>query len=192
MGDIGFNIVQVTEKQLEEYDNIPMLVHVKSILEPTKLNKGLGGILFQEVEIEEYTKDLGSSGNAIIREFDTTNWGFFMAYKNNKPIGGAIVAGETKRIHLLDGRSDLALLWDLRVDDQFQNKGVGKALFNTVVKWAKSMHYKELKIESQNNNVRACEFYAKQDAVLSQINEYAYYQEEEFRDETQLIWYLKL
>ncbi len=33
-------------------------------------------------------------------------------------------------------------------------------------------------------------FYHKQGAVLSKIDEYAYYREKECREEVQLIWYL--
>ncbi|WP_160166418.1 hypothetical protein [Clostridium sp. Ade.TY] len=49
-----------------------------------------------------------------------------------------------------------------------------------------------MKIECQNNNVNACKFYNKQGAVLSKIDEYAYYEDIEDRDEVQLIWYLDL
>ena len=48
-----------------------------------------------------------------------------------------------------------------------------------------------MKIECQNNNIPAIRF-TKQGAVLSAIDEYAYYSEPEYRDEVQLIWYLNL
>ena len=47
-------------------------------------------------------------------------------------------------------------------------------------------------IECQNNNVAACKFYQKQGALLSKIDMYAYYHEEECKNEVQLIWYLDL
>ena len=48
------------------------------------------------------------------------------------------------------------------------------------------------KIECQNNNIPAVKFYHKQGAVLSAINEYAYYNEPEYRHETQFIWFLDI
>ena len=47
-----------------------------------------------------------------------------------------------------------------------------------------------MKIECQNNNVPACKFYHKQGAVLSAVDEYAYYNEPEYRHEIQFIWFL--
>ena len=49
-----------------------------------------------------------------------------------------------------------------------------------------------MKIECQNNNVPAVKFYHKQGAVLSAIDEYAYYNEPKYRNEAQLIWFLDL
>lgn len=52
---------------------------------------------------------------------------------------------------------------------------------------------KQMKIECQNNNVEACKFYHKQGAaVLGKIDEYAYYNDVEDRNEVQFIWYLDL
>ena len=47
-----------------------------------------------------------------------------------------------------------------------------------------------MKIDTQNDNVPACKFYAKQEARLGEINKYAYYGED--TDEVMLIWYLDL
>jgi hypothetical protein len=42
-----------------------------------------------------------------------------------------------------------------------------------------------MEIETQNNNVAACRFYAKQGCILSSINPDAY---PDFPDEVQMIW----
>jgi len=60
------------------------------------------------------------------------------------------------------------------------------------VSWSKGQGLKQMKIECQNNNVPAVKFYHKQGAVLSAIDEYAYYNQPKYRDETQLIWFLDL
>ncbi|MBW9159119.1 hypothetical protein G9F71_026155 [Clostridium sp. FP2] len=49
-----------------------------------------------------------------------------------------------------------------------------------------------MKFECQNNNVPACKFYDKHGAVLRKIDEYAYYNDVDSRDEIQFIWYLDL
>ena len=60
-------------------------------------------------------------------------------------------------------------------------------------KWSRNNGLVQMKIECQNNNVPAVKFYHKQGAILSAINEHAYYNDlPEFRNEVQLIWMLDL
>ena len=90
---------------------------------------------------------------------------------------------------MLEGRDDLAVLWALRAHPDYRGEGVGHQLFKAAVAWAKKRLYSELKIETQNNNVAACEFYARQGCILDSIITHAY---AEFPDEIQFIWRLKL
>ena len=171
-----------------------MLVNVKSILKLQKVQNGLGGILLKELPVKEYIKNLGQYAKVkkYAEEFDITNWSFFMAFDNEFPIGAATVVSKTKDIHMLDGRDDISVLWDIRIHDRYKQQGVGTKLFNMAVDWSKLKGLKQMKIECQNNNVQACKFYHKQGAVLGKIDEYAYYEDIEDRDEVQLIWYLNL
>jgi len=93
---------------------------------------------------------------------------------------------------MLSGRDDLAVLWDIRVDDAYKHQGVGQVLFEMSVKWSREQGLTQMKIECQNVNIPAVRFYHKQGAVFSAIDEYAYYNKPEFRHEAQLIWYLDL
>ena len=62
-------------------------------------------------------------------------------------------------------------------------------LFNMAKDFAKSNGFKQLKVECQNTNPAAVNFYHKQGMKLCAINEYAYL---DCRNETQLLWYLDL
>jgi len=185
---------EIDESYFDKYDKIPMFVHVKSILTLIKVENGLGGILLKETPIEEYIKDLGvyEEATKYADEFDISNWAFFMAFDNELPIGAVTVASKTNEINMLDGRDDMSVLWDIRVDDRYKQQGVGTKLFNMAVDWSKSKGLKQMKIECQNNNVQACRFYHKHGAVLGKIDEYAYYSDIDIKDEVQLIWYLNL
>jgi GNAT superfamily N-acetyltransferase len=171
-----------------------MLIHVKSILKVEKIENGLGGILLKETPTEEYIKDLGvyEEATKYSQKFDITNWAFFMAFDNEIPIGAATVVSKTKNVNMLDGRDDMSVLWDLRVDDRFKGQGVGTKLFTMAAKWSKLKGLKQMKIECQNNNVQGCRFYHKNGAVLGKINEYAYWNDSDIKDEVELIWYLDL
>lgn len=188
---MDFSIREITVHQLDDYAGIPMLLTVKSKLVPKRIESGLGGILLEEVKTTEYTKDYAKHAdpNEWLKEFDTANWGFFLAYDGALPIGGATLVQKTAGINMLSGRDDLCVLWDIRVSPEYKASGVGTALFDYAKEWARQRGCRQIKIETQNTNLPACRFYIKQGAVLGAYDEYAYYGEE---DEIQLIWYLEI
>ena len=189
---MSITIKEVTKGQLKEYAQIPMWFKVMSKYELEKINGGLGGILLKEVPVEEYVKDLGEYDKPLEwgQEFDISNWGIFIAYDRDIPIGGATLVYNTEGVNMLDNRKDMTVLWDIRVAPEYKSRGVGTQLFSYAKEWSVRHNCKQMKIETQNNNVLACKFYAKQGARLGQINEYAYYGEDD--DEVMLIWYLDL
>ena len=190
------NYKKVDRTYFPQYDTIPMLVHVSSVYCIDKINRGLGGFNLVERLIEEpYIKNFCTGEDESVtrwERWDISNWGFFMAFDGKRPVGGATVVSRTEEINMLSGRDDLAVLWDIRVDDSYKHKGIGQALFDMVVNWSREQGLVQIKIECQNNNVPAVKFYHKQGAVLSAINEYAYYNEPEYRHEVQLIWMLDI
>ncbi|MCG7345674.1 GNAT family N-acetyltransferase [Sporosarcina sp. ACRSL] len=185
---------EIDSSYFDQYDQIPMIVRVKSIYRLEKIECGLGGILFIESPVEEYIKDLGvyEKASQYADEFDITNWVFFMAFDNDIPIGAVTVASKTEGVQMLDGRDDMTVLWDIRIDDQYKQQGIGTKLFSMAVEWSRLNGFRQMKIECQNNNVPACKFYQKQGATLGKIDEYAYYNEAPVKDEVQLIWYVDL
>lgn len=186
---------QVDNASFPQYDMIPMLVHVSSYYRIDKINRGLGGFNFVETPVEPYIKDFCTGEDESVerwKRFDLSKWAFFMAFDGECPVGAATVASRDKEVNMLAGRNDLAVLWDIRVDDAYKHQGIGQALFDMAVKWSLEQGMAQMKIECQNNNVPAVKFYHKQGAVLSAIDEYAYYNEVEYRHEAQFIWYLDL
>lgn len=191
----------ITYKQADrtcfaQYDQIPMRVNVSSYYKIEKINRGLGGFTLVETPVDPYIKEFCTGDDISVtrweKQFDITNWAFFMAFDGERPIGAATIASRTKGVNMLGGRDDLAVLWDIRVEDGYKNQGIGQALFDMAVSWCRKNGFVQLKIECQNNNVPAVKFYHKQGAVLTMVDEYAYYLEPEFRHETQFIWYLDL
>ena len=99
--------------------------------------------------------------------------------------GGCVIAHDTPGVHKLEGRTDIAVLWDIRVAPQNRGKGIGGSLIEAAIAWSKRHKCRRLKVETQNINVPACRFYAKHGFTLGAINRYAY---TEFPDEIELIW----
>ena len=178
-----------------QYDLIPMRVHVSSCYRIDKLNRGLGGFYLVETQTEPYIKDFCTGDDESVerwKRWDISNWAFFMAFDNERPIGGATIASRTKEVNMLSDRDDLAVLWDIRIDDEYKHRGIGQTLFDMAVNWSREQGLMQMKIECQNNNIPAVKFYHKQGAVLSAVDEHAYYNEPEYRHETQFIWFVDL
>ena len=105
---------------------------------------------------------------------DTTNWRLISAFAGDQRVGGAIIVHDSPELDFLEGRNDLAALWDIRVASEWRGQGVGSMLFECVVRYAKSAGCLELKIETQDINVNACNFYAKHGCRLVKVTPDAY------------------
>ena len=176
--------------KLEEYGNIPFYYDTTKKYELIKINNGLGGIKMELVDVPEFHKDFGTRTSRWSELFDLKNWKFFVAYnENNKMIAGCTVATKTNNCNMLEKRDDLAVLWDIRVSDEYKHQGIGQNLFNMAKEYSKNNGFKQLKVECQNTNPAAVNFYHKQGMILRSMNEYAY---PDCPNEVQLLWYLDL
>lgn len=182
---------------LPQYKEIPIAFEVKTVFRVDPIDGGLGGIKLGEEEIvPSYIKDYDAYQDGgpqrWPQRFDVRNWGFLLAFDKTRPLGGTTLAFDTPGVHMLAGRKDLAVLWDLRITPKLRRCGIGSRLFDHAVNWARKRGCKQLKIETQNVNVPACRFYAKQGCRLGEINRYAYAGDPEVAHEVMLVWYLDL
>ena len=190
------HIQQITPDRLSDYASIPIRFEVRSYFRVEPVEGGLGGLRLVEVDCASYIKEYDVDENAgplgWPRRFDVRNWAFFLAEEEGLPAGAAAVAWNTGGVNMLEGRVDIACLWDIRVHPDQRGKGVGARLFNAAADWARAKNCVRLKIETQNINMPACRFYARMGAHLGQIHRYAYDHEPDVAHETMLIWYLDL
>ncbi|MBD5554999.1 MAG: GNAT family N-acetyltransferase [Roseburia sp.] len=187
-------VEEVDKSFFELYDKVSMNVDVHSEYKVKRIDNGLGGLVLEEIPVNPYIKDLSVYERAMDyeKEFDITNWRFYMAFDGEKPIGAMTVVGRTEGLNMLSGRNDACVLWDIRVADAYKHNGIGQKLLDIGIAGAKNDGYSQMIIECQNNNVPACNFYKKQGAMLSKIDMYAYYLEADIRNEIQFVWYLDL
>jgi GNAT superfamily N-acetyltransferase len=184
------------KESLTAYSVVSISFEVRSKLTPIPLDDGLGGIVLREEEvIPPYTKDYDEAGGEgplrWLERFNTANWVVFLAREAGVPVGGAAVAFRTPEVHMLRGRDDMAVLWDIRVHPDHRRSGIGRALFAEAARWSREMNCKYLKVETQNVNVPACRFYVRQGCLLGEINRFAY-SDPHVAHETMLIWYVDL
>ena len=100
-------------------------------------------------------------------------------------VGGAVIAFDSAGVTMLEQRRDLAVLWDLRVRPDLRARGIGAMLFRAADTWAAGRGCAEIRVETQNTNVPACRFYARQGCSLRAIDRFAYPHRP---DEIQLLW----
>ena len=177
-------------KDISQYDNIISKYSTTKKYQITKINRGLGGFEMNLIDVDLYEKEFDEKTSKWLSYFnDISNWKIYVAKDDDKLIGGCVVATKTKGCNMLEGRDDLAVLWDIRVIDGYKHQGIGQHLIDLAINYSKENGFKQFKIECQNTNPAAVNFYHKQGAILCAINEYAY---SDYPNETQLLWYLDL
>jgi len=179
---------------LEDYASIPIAFEVTSIFDVKTTDYDLATFLLTERHLNvPYWKDYdsinGEHPSDWAKRFVLTNWIILSAWVNGWRVGGAVIAFRTPELTMLEERDDLAVLWDIRVSPEARHQGIGTALFQVVEARAHAASCQQLKIETQNINVAACRFYARQGCVLRSVNHQAY---SELPDEIQLFWYKDL
>ncbi len=185
--------VEVTEEpvtSLAEYAAVPIAFEVAALFDVEDTG---GGHSLAELALDApYVKDYDAEGEGPARWpalFDVSNWGVLAARVGGRRAGGAAVAFDTPGLDMLEGRRDLAVLWDIRVSPEARGRGVGSALFRAAEDRARARGCRRLKVETQNVNVPACRFYMRQGCVLGAVNRFAY---PGLPGEIQLLWYKEL
>jgi GNAT superfamily N-acetyltransferase len=189
-------VAEFGSELLARYGEVPIAFRVETVFRVEEMDGGLGGLrLIATPLAEPYVKDydaLEPGGPANwARRFDVSNWGFFQAADAGRPVGGAVVAFGCPQVHMLAGRNDLAVLWDLRVAPSRRGEGIGTALLAHAADWAAARGCRQLKIETQDVNVPACRFYAARGCRLAAIDRHAY-ADPRVAHEAMLTWLLDL
>lgn len=179
---------------LQDYGSVPIAFLVESRFRVEPARNGLGGWTLNEEAVEHpWTKDYDARDDAApvhwARRFDISRWGVISVFEGAKRLGGAVIAFATPGISAVKGRTDLAVLWDIRIRPESRRRGIGSLLFPRVVAWAKSRRCALLEVETQDINVPACKFYVRMGCELRAVHPDAY---PNLPDETQLLWYRRL
>ena len=138
---------------------------------------------------KDYDADPGNPPADWPAHFDVANWGFLSAWVSERRVGGAAIAFRSPSLEMLEGRNDLAVLWDIRIAPAARGQGIGASLLAAAERWARKRGARWLKVETQNINVQACRFYARHGFVLTAADPFAY---AAYPEEIQLLWYKDL
>jgi len=105
----------------------------------------------------------------------------FFAEVNGKPAG---------RIKMLKWWNQFAYVDDIVVNPEYRGLGIGRAMLEHGIQWARENNFPGVMLETQDDNVPACALYQKYGFVLSGFDRNVYKAIHPHIDETALYWYL--
>ena len=186
--------IRVETSGIEDLDGhvqISIAFRVDSVLRPVS---GGGDLDLVEHPVSEpwwknYDAEPGADPASWPERFDTSAWSIISAWRGPERLGGLVMLAGDPAIDMLEGRSDLGLIWDLRIHPSARGQGIGRRLVDAAEEWATARGCAELKVETQNINVPACRFYEQQGFVLRSVTADAY---PDLPDELQLLWYRQI
>ena len=182
------DVVQEDAASLEDYARVPIAFEVREIVEPIREAARNGFSLVPRVVETPWIKDYDAhdAPPEWVSRFDLSHWAFFAARVDGARVGGAAVVLDAPDVEMLAGRSDVALLWDIRVRPDARGRGVGSALIASAERWSVTKGAKWIEVETQNVNTPACRFYERMGFVLREVNPGVY---PSLPGEVQLLWY---
>ncbi|RIX51503.1 GNAT family N-acetyltransferase [Paenibacillus nanensis] len=149
----------VTGRLLPRYENGNWTYREETYSEP----------YFKEYELEEVdTSYIGGTDKAV-----------YLYY-----VGGCCVG----QIRLRGNWNGFAMIEDICVARDWRQKGVGSALLDKAEEWARQKGYLGLMLETQDVNVSACRFYAKNGFVIGAVDTMLY-SNFSTADEIAIYWY---
>lgn len=183
-------ILEEASASLGEYECVPIAFEGRSRFEINATNDATRYHLVEK-PVNTFLKDYDAYERPTMLpdRFDLSKWGFFSAFDDGTRVGGAITAWNTPGVEMLEGRSDLVCLWDIRVVPEQRGRGIGRKLFAAAERWAKERQCRLLKVETQDINVPACRFYEHLGCELRGVDKNAY---SDGLNDVQLLWYKNL
>jgi len=191
---MDFQISEESVSTISEHAGVSIAFEYDRVLEPTTEGSTPDGFVLEErhlvvSQVKDYDAIDGEGPSNWPHRFDLSNWGFIVARSDGHRVGGAVIAFDSPGVDMLDGRRDLAVLWDIRISPAFRGHGLGAALFRAAEKWSADRGCIQLKVETQNTNLAACRFYERQGCRLVAVNRLAYLS---LPNEIQMLWYKDL
>ena len=186
---------EIGPAKFDRYAKIDPSYVVASSLDVVPMDRGIAGFRFVEQEVDPaYTKGADSPDDSPTSwppRNESGQFAVFLATDNDTAVGGAAVIKNPQGAFLLERRSELAGLWDIRVCPDYRRTGIGTRLLLQASDWAKQHGCSQLRVESQNVNVAGCRFYAKH-CILGGVERHGYAACPDVAHEAMLLWYREL
>lgn len=184
------SIVEDDPARLEEYATIAIGFTVAEVFDDQAVEALLRGDVPLATRLpaprwKDYDRYTGNRPTDWPDRFDVSRWVILAAFVDGQRVGGAGVIHADPLIDLVRECPDCALLWDLRVAPPMRAQGIGTALVRAAEGVAIRRGARAIRVETQQVNVPACRFYARNGFSLERVVPDAYV---DLPGETQLLW----
>ena len=139
-------------------------------------------LIYSVADVEPYERDIPAQD---------TDYGFG---ESPAPV---VFFAETGSPAKLAGRIRMVAWWnqfayvdDIVVNPEYRGTGIGRALLEHGIQWARENNFPGVMLETQDDNVPACTLYQKYGFVLSGFDSSVYKAINPNTKETALFWYL--
>jgi len=134
---------------------------------------------YSVADVEPYERDIHAED--VNYGFSETGPSIFFAEVEGKLAG---------RIKMLEWWNQFAYVDDLVINPEYRGAGVGRALLERGIQWARENNFPGVMLETQDDNVPACMLYQSCGFVLSGFDRNVYKASSPHKNETALYWYL--
>lgn len=181
LAEVYMEIIKLSEKNLTDINKANEPFEIIGNLTPTFAN---GEWTYMEELLDEpYLKSYPNDDSDYSEYIDNPDKIIFLAYSEGTCIGQIMLRKEWNKY---------AFVEDICVSQGGRGQGVGTALMQKAEQWAKSVGMAGLALETQDNNLWACRFYAKCGFVIGAVNTMLYKNfEKPWSDESAILWYKK-
>jgi streptothricin acetyltransferase len=163
---------------LSEVGDIPIAFEVRSIYEVSGAPSEWRFIerALDRPYVKDYDAIPGESPTDWPNRFDVSRWSLLVARTGDERVGSVVISFDVPGI---------AEIRDIRVSSAHRRRGVGTALFTAAEQLVQTRGCSAVEVETQNVNVAACDFYARNGCALARVEPFAY---PEIPSEVRLVW----
>ena len=136
-------------------------------------------LVYTIIPVEPYERNYPAED--VNYSFDGSGPAIFFAEVDGKLAG---------RIRMLKWWNQFAYIEDLAVNPEYRGLGIGRALVERGIQWARENSFPGVMLETQDNNVPACTLYKSCGFVLGGFDRNVYKAINPNPRETALYWYL--
>lgn len=175
---MNITIREVDHSSVQHVKTYGSSFEVRAKLLPSAEN---GKISYTIVDVPPYVKQYAPERVEPDSYMDNPDRIVFFAYVDGELAG---------QIRVLKNWNGYAYIDDIAVEPNYRGHGVGHALMERAIEWAKAKGFPGMMLETQDNNVAGCRLYANCGFELRGFDTHLYKALDPDTDEIALYWYL--